>query len=90
MTEADWKDDTSHLLGMLIRGDHSEHPWGRPGGEVATLLLLNGGGRSKPFTLPRSDGLGTWSEVLDTSGSQVPLGETRITLAPHSLVLLRR
>jgi hypothetical protein len=52
--------------------------------------LLNGGGRSKPFTLPNLDRPGVWTEVLDTSAYQVPAGANRINLAPHSLVLLRR
>jgi glycogen operon protein len=92
LTEADWQDNGSHVLGMLIRG-------GAPGGierggdqskEEEILLLLNGGGRSKPFTLPNLDRPGIWTEVVDTSGSQVPAGTNRINLAPHSLVLLRR
>jgi glycogen operon protein len=92
MTEADWKDDSGHVLGMLICteavGD-IEKPGGR--GEVgATLLLLNGGGRSKSFTLPSLDRSGTWTEELDTSGSQVPVSVNQVSLAPHSLMLLRR
>jgi hypothetical protein len=59
-------------------------------GWEAILLLLNGGGRSKSFTLPCLDSPGTWAEVLETSGSQVPVSENRVSLAPHSLMLLRR
>ena len=92
MTEADWQDHGNHVLGMLIRGGapgrSSEN--GDPGREEAILLLLNGGGRSKPFTLPYLDRPGVWTELLDTSGSQIPAGTNRINLAPHSLVLLRR
>ena len=81
MTEADWRDDSSHALGMLIRAD---------GAGDAILLLLNGGGRAKSFMLPNLDRSGTWTGVLDTSGAPVPAGESRLSLAPHSLILLRR
>ena len=91
MTEADWQDHGSHVLGMLIRGGASgKSENGDQGREEAILLLLNGGGRSKPFTLPYLDRPGVWTELLDTSGSQIPAGTNRINLAPHSLVLLRR
>jgi glycogen operon protein len=92
MTEADWKDDGGHVLGMLIRADavgDIEKP-GDQGGVGAILLLLNGGGRSKSFTLPSLDRPGAWTEMLDTSGSQAPVSVNRVSLAPHSLMLLRR
>ena len=92
MTEADWKDDASHVLGMLIRAD-AEGDIGRGGDRSrveAILLLLNGGGRSRAFALPSLDRPGSWTEVLDTSGSRAPVGANRVNLAPHSLVLLRR
>ncbi|MGZ8398005.1 MAG: glycogen debranching protein GlgX [Gemmatimonadales bacterium] len=92
MTEADWQDQGSHVLGMLIRGGAPAKS--KNGGDrfkaEEILLLLNGGGRSKPFTLPNLDPPGVWTEVLDTSAYRVPAGANRIDLAPHSLVLLRR
>ncbi|MEO8090636.1 MAG: glycogen debranching enzyme, partial [Gemmatimonadales bacterium] len=92
MTEADWQDHGSHVLGMLIRGDATGEI--EPGRDQTKpeeiLLLLNGGGRSKPFMLPNLNRPGIWTEMLDTSGSEVPAGTNRINLAPHSLVLLRR
>ena len=33
---------------------------------------------------------GAWSEVLDTSHSEHPVGENEVNLSPHSLMLLRR
>ena len=93
MTEADWQDSSNHVLGMLIRvGASGEIEGGGRSGEGGgggILLLLNGGGRSKPFTLPNLARPGVWTEVLDTSGSQIHPGTNRINLAPHSLVLLR-
>jgi isoamylase len=91
MTDADWKDDSGHVLGMLIRTDaagDTEKGVDRVG--EAILLLLNGGGRSKSFMVPSVERPGAWTEVLDTSGSLVTLSEIRVSLAPHSLMLLRR
>jgi len=85
MTQAEWEDSSNHLLGMLIRGGTGVSE----GGAGAILLLLNGGGRSRPFTLPSLDRPGTWTEVIDTSGSQAQATASRVTLAPHSLMLLR-
>ncbi|HWN20144.1 MAG TPA: glycogen debranching protein GlgX [Gemmatimonadales bacterium] len=91
MTDADWHDSGSHLLGMLIRGGSGGQVEreGKPGKEEAILLLLNGGGRSKPFTLPNLERPGVWTELLDTSGSQISAGSNQVNLAPHSLALLR-
>jgi isoamylase len=91
MTDAEWKDDTGHVLGMLIHGDGAGHveTRGQPGGEEAILLLLNGGGRSRSFTLPSLDRAGNWTEVVETSGSHAPVGKGQVNLVPHSLMLLR-
>jgi len=91
MAEADWKDDSSHVLGMLIRTDAEGEVEQRraSGAGEAIMLLLNGGGRSKSFTLPSLDRPGTWKEVLNTSGSPVVVRENRVRLVPHSLMLLQ-
>jgi isoamylase len=65
-----------HCLGMLLEGD-------RP-----VLLLLNGGGRSRAFVLP-AHRAGPWSILIDTAQDGRRSVEGGITLAPHSLVLLR-
>ena len=92
MTAAEWEDPANHLLGMLIRGEASDETDqqcrrlnGRP-----ILLLLNGGGRTKSFTLPAIGRPGIWTELIDTA-HQVPrpMQEDRVSLVPHSLVLLR-
>ena len=92
MTDAEWKDESGHVLGMLIRGDAvgGIEKGGDGAGEETIILLLNGGGRSKSVTLPSPDHPGTWVEVLDTSGSQTSVSDNRVSLAPHSLMLLRR
>ncbi|HEV8176458.1 MAG TPA: glycogen debranching protein GlgX, partial [Gemmatimonadales bacterium] len=85
MTQAGWDDAGNHLLGMLVREGGSDIE----GGSAAMLLLLNGGGRSRPFALPGLGRPGNWIEMIDTSGSQAQSTANRITLAPHSLMLLR-
>jgi isoamylase len=91
MTDVEWQDGSSHALGMLIRtGDAGGMERRERGGEEAILLLLNGGGRAKSFLLPGTDPGGTWTEILDTSGSPTAVSEDGVRLAPHSLVLLRR
>ena len=76
MTPADWSHDATHVLGMLYDG------------EDPLLLLLNGGGRSRPFVLPER-GPGAWTVVVDTAHEGERPTEAGLTLAPRSLVLLR-
>jgi len=76
MTAEDWAGHGTHYVGMLVDGD-------RP-----LLLLLNGGGRSRAVALP--GGLaGPWSVLLDTAHDDRRAAHADLTLAPHSLVLLR-
>ncbi|MGN6391905.1 MAG: glycogen debranching protein GlgX [Gemmatimonadales bacterium] len=75
MALEDWNHDANHALGMLLDG------------EAPLLLLLNGGGRSRSFALPAvADG---WRVLIDTAHDTEHVPETEITLAPHSLVLLK-
>jgi isoamylase len=76
MTEADWAHAANHALGMLF------------GGGEPLLLLLNGGGRSRPFALPTA--ATPWEVLLDTAHDVAAVTDTTVTIAPHSLVLLRR
>jgi glycogen operon protein len=90
MGAAEWEDPANHVLGMLIRGKGKAgtDPGGPSWEGLSTLLLLNGGGRSKIFTLPAMAGPGVWSELIGTAR---PAHETvldNFNLAPHSLVLL--
>jgi isoamylase len=77
MTAEEWSQAGNHLLGMLIQGDN------------ALLLLLNGGGRSKPFVLPGLGGSGIWTEIVNTHhpGPEV-MCEGQVNLGPRSLLLL--
>jgi glycogen operon protein len=92
MTEAEWVDPNTHVLGMLIRGEATDEvdERGRRVSGDAILLLLNGGGRSKPFCLPRLGSPGAWVEVLNTSHPVPrPLRQDRVNLVAHSIILLR-
>jgi glycogen operon protein len=76
---------------MLIRGEPPEETdeQGRLVRGDSLLLLLNGGARSKQFTLPARELPGHWTELLDTSHEQArPVREDRVNLAAHSLMLL--
>ena len=76
MTAAEWAHESNHGLGMLFDD-------GTP-----LLLLLNGGGRSRPFALPAAPA-GPWTVLVDTAHEGSREITAALTLAPHSLVLLR-
>jgi isoamylase len=91
MTDANWSDESNHVLGMLIRGEVPEETdeQGRPLSGDSLLLLLNGGARSKQFALPVMDRSGKWIELLDTA-HEAPrtIREDGVHLTAHSLILL--
>ena len=91
MTDAEWNDLGNHVLGMLIRGeatDEVDERGRRPLGE-AILLLVNGGARTRPFSLPVLDG-GTWIELVNTAHpSPRTVRQNVVNLTAHSLMLLR-
>jgi glycogen operon protein len=77
MTAAEWAHESNHSLGMLFDN-------GTP-----LLLLLNGGGRSRAFALPERPE-GPWIVMIDTAHEGEREITAGLTLAPHSLVLLRQ
>jgi glycogen operon protein len=92
MTAADWRDPANHVLGMLVTGtsadEYDDH--GRPLRSETLLLLVNGGNRSRQFSLPRRHTPGVWHELVDTVRPGERLIRTpAINLVAHSLVLLR-
>ena len=91
MRAQDWSDEANHVLGMLLRGEAPEEidERGRPMTGDTLLLLLNGGARTKPFSLPVLERRGQWTELLDTSHEPSrSIRDDRVNLAAHSLILL--
>jgi glycogen operon protein len=92
MTDADWSDPHAHGLAMLIDGDATDETdgRGRPERGDTLLLLLNGGGSSVHFALPRAPEGGAWTELVDTAndGAVGAVGHVAV-LGPHSMRLLR-
>jgi hypothetical protein len=76
---------------MLIHRGTSERASKRGGSEDReVLLLLNSGGRSKPFTLPTLVHPGSWTELVNTSfTAQRPGSQVTVNLVPRSLMLLQ-
>jgi isoamylase len=74
-----WRDPANHVVGMLIRAES----------DGVVLLLLNAGGRSRPFTLPALGIAGAWRVLVDTHhpGPRM-LGEASVNLRARSLLLL--
>jgi glycogen operon protein len=92
MEGADWTQHDNHVIGMLIHGHATDEvdERGRPVFGDTVLVLMNGGERSKYFVLPKVEGDGVWTEVLNTArpGSRRARGRA-LNLLPHSLVLLQ-
>jgi isoamylase len=93
MTTAEWEDPANHVVGMLVRGEIIDEidQRGRPLRGSPILALLNGGGRTRPFTLPALGRPGSWREVMNTShrAAKELTSQESINLGPHSLVVLR-
>jgi glycogen operon protein len=96
LTESGWNDAENHVLGMLVPGDASDESdaRGRPldtdsASNRTLLLLLNAGGRSRPFFLPQIAGKGEWRELLNTAHpARRTLRSAGVNLAAHSTMLL--
>jgi isoamylase len=93
MTPPDWNDPANHLLGMLLRAEAADEidQRGRRLNGGPILVLLNGGGTTKAFTLPVLDLAGNWSEVINTAhrAARTLASQEAVSVAAHSLVLLR-
>ncbi len=92
MAPEQWNDQSNHVLGMLIRGEATDDidERGRTPRGTAILLLLNGGARSRTFTLPVMERAGAWMQMLDTAHpTPRAIREGQVHLAAHSLMLLQ-
>jgi isoamylase len=92
MTSEEWGDASNHVLGMLIRGEATDDidERGRTPRGAAILLLLNGGARSRSFSLPAMERPGAWIQLLDTAHpAPRAIRGSQVHLAAHSLMLLQ-
>ena len=98
MTEEEWNDGQSRLLGLHLVGDAIEEvdDEGRPVRDETFLILLNAHENAQPFILPLSEPPAEWEVVLDTRDWEVILpgrsfkeGEP-YPLEGHTLALLRQ
>jgi len=93
MEDEDWLDPDHRAIGMLLSGRATDETdqRGRVSYGDTVLLLLNGGTRSRPWTLPRIEWPGAWEELLNTAhapGSR-PVRAQTVNLTAHSAILLR-
>jgi isoamylase len=96
MREADWRDDRSRALGMLIDGEATDETdgRGRPSKGDTLLLLFNGGNDPVKFSLPPQEKGGQWTMLVNTIlnvAAREPhaIGGDGVTLGPYSMILLR-
>ena len=92
MSDTEWRDPGNHILGMLLQdaGEVDPDTSGSRTAGGALLLLLNAGGRSKPFALPALVAPGRWTEIINTAHPVSPRGhEGSVPLGARSLMLLQ-
>jgi glycogen operon protein len=93
MVEKDWSDPELRTLGVMLLGSATDEvdERGRAVYGETLFMMLNGGSRSRLYTLPKLDSPGIWEELLNTSrrvGTRL-VRQTTLNLTSHSLVLLR-
>ncbi len=91
MTEADWREERQHALGMLIHGRATDErdERGRLAVGETVLFVLNGGARARRFVLPVLVEPGHWIETVNTTRSaERPIRANAISIAAYSCVLL--
>jgi glycogen operon protein len=92
MTEQDWGNRENRIIGMMLQGRATDDvdERGRTIFGETVLLLLNGGTRSRLYTLPRMERPGVWEELLNTAhpGRRL-VKQATVNLTAHSTILLR-
>jgi len=92
MTGYDWDDRSGRALGMLIWGDATDETDDRGRAIVGEtlLLILNNGADGIRFTLPKVEGTGMWTQLIDTAHRELQMIDSgAVELAPFSLVMFR-
>jgi glycogen operon protein len=69
MTDADWKDENNHAIGMLMPGRSGDEVDARGRAVIGETLfwLLNSGRSPRKYTLPKVDRPGIWEELFSTA-----------------------
>ncbi|HET8961056.1 glycogen debranching protein GlgX [Nocardioides sp.] len=93
MTEADWHDDTLHVVGMFVSGDplRAPGPRGEQQRDSSFLIWLNSSADPVEVTLPQNDWVRSGEVVLSTDpgldrGTPVAAGDV-LTLGARSVVV---
>jgi isoamylase len=92
MTDVDWKDSQSSVLGMLIAGNATDevNDRGHPVHDDTLLLIVSNSESDVAFELPELSHRGIWAELVNTARHELTLlTEKCVRLLPNSLVLLR-
>ncbi|MSW43741.1 MAG: glycogen debranching protein GlgX [Actinobacteria bacterium] len=91
-----WNDERARTLGMYVSGElHAVHPDGTHVKDDSFLVLLHSGEADQAFVLPDGPYARSYRRVIDsmtgstTESSSDEAAGTIVTLAPHSLVVLR-
>ena len=89
MQHDDWTPETGRVLGMLLHGEAADQldERGRRVEGDTLLLLVNGGDRSRQFTLPKLQP-GLWRQLVNTARPGHRRVGDGVLLARHSLILL--
>ena len=89
MQHDDWSHTGERVLGMLLHGDAADEldERGRRIDGDTLLLVVNGGAKSRRFTLPRL-GPGLWRELVNTARPGHRRVGEGVLLVRHSLILL--
>ena len=95
MTQQDWTNPATLVLGMLVNGDATDEvdERGRPVKGETLLVVISNSPTDVDFRLPHIEQRGVWAELIDTGRrvdemTRVVKGEC-IRVQPYSLVLLR-
>jgi glycogen operon protein len=91
-----WNDDRARTLGMYVSGElHAVHPDGTHVKDDSFLVLLHAGESEQAFVLPDGPYARSYRRVIDsmtgstTESTSDEAAGSVVTLAPHSLVVLR-
>jgi glycogen operon protein len=96
MTGDDWHDTTLSTVGMFVSGSplRSPGPRGEQQVDASFMIWFNSGAKRQRIELPENDWVQAGEVVLSTDpklpvGTPIKAGD-RLTLGPHTVVVLRQ